>query len=374
MSLFLMEEGRWNWQKAEWPNFGFDYGTLEKLESDFLLQAGTLVGTLKHTGDEDRQSLIVSLISDEAVQTSEIEGEILNRDSVQSSIRRQLGLPTDFRKVSPAEQGIAEMLSDLYQHSQEPLTEKTLFRWNAMLTYGRRDLRDIGRYRTGNDPMQVVFGALHDPKVHFEAPPAEAVPREMNNFLKWFRGTGPSADRPLPLLTRAGIAHLYFVSIHPFEDGNGRIGRAISEKSIAESLGHPTLISLSQAINSRRKIYYELLERNNQGLEITSWLVYFAETALSAQLATQKAVDRIIGKAKFSEQYRGQFNERQEKAIVRMFREVDDFKGGMSADKYIRITGTSRATATRDLQELIQIGAMSKTGTLKSTRYHLNIG
>ncbi len=369
-----MEEVRWNWQKAEWPNFRFDYGTLEKLESDFLLQAGTLVGTLKHTGDEDRKSLIVSLISDEAVQTSEIEGEILNRDSVQSSIRKQLGLPTDSRKVSPAEQGIAEMLSDLYQHSQEPLTEETLFKWHAMLTTGRRDLRDIGRYRKGNDPMQVVSGPLHDPKVHFEGPPADAVPREMQKFFEWFQETGPSANRPLPLLTRAGIAHLYFVSVHPFEDGNGRIGRAISEKSIAESLGRPTLISLSQAINSRRKIYYELLERNNQGLEITSWLVYFAETALSAQLATQKAVDRIIGKAKFFEQYRGQFNERQEKAIVRMFREADGFKGGMSADKYIRITGTSRATATRDLQELVRLGAMSKTGMLKSTRYHLNIG
>ncbi len=369
-----MKEGRWNWQKAEWPNFRFDSGPLEKVESDFLLQAGTLGGTLKHAGDEDRQSLVVSLISDEAVQTSEIEGEILNRDSVQSSIRKQLGLPTDSRKISPAEQGIAEMLSDLYQHSQEPLTEKTLLKWHAMLTNGRRDLRDIGRYRRGNDPMQVVSGALHDPKVHFEAPPADAVPREMQKFLKWFQGTGPSADRPLPLLTRAGIAHLYFVCIHPFEDGNGRVGRAISEKSIAESLGHPTLISLSQVINSRRKIYYELLEQNNQTLEITSWLVYFAVTALSAQLATQKAVDRIIGKAKFFEQYRGRLNERQEKAIVRMFREVDGFQGGMSADKYIRITAASRATATRDLQELVRLGAMSKTGMLKSTRYHLNIG
>ncbi len=307
------------------------------------------------------------------MQTSEIEGEILNRDSVQSSIRRQFGLATDARKVPPAEQGIAEMVSDLYQSSQEPLTAGKLFEWHSMLTNGRRDLRDIGRYRTGSCPMQVVSGALHNPKVHFEAPPSEVVPREIEKFLVWFGETGPSADRPPPILTRAGIAHLYFVSIHPFEDGNGRIGRAISEKSVSESLGQPTLISLSRVISDRRNTYYDLLEQNNRTTEVTSWLVYFAETILSAQLATQKAIDRIIEKTKFFERFRGQLNERQEKAIARMFHEVEGFKGGMSAEKYVRITGTSRATATRDLQELTVVGAVVRSGALKSTRYHLGI-
>jgi len=196
----------------------------------------------------------------------------------------------------------------------------------------------------------------------------------MDAFLEWFIDTSPSGKSPLPILTRAGIAHLYFVSIHPFEDGNGRIGRAIAEKAISEALGHPTLIALSQTINSRRSAYYDALEQVNKKLEITDWLLYFANTIIAAQESSQRLVEFLIAKTKFYDRLRGKFNERQEKAIARMMREGPaGFKGGLSAEKYIRITGASRATATRDLHDLVTIGALIRTGALKSTRYTLNL-
>jgi Fic family protein len=175
-------------------------------------------------------------------------------------------------------------------------------------------------------------------------------------------------------LTRAGIAHLYFVSIHPFEDGNGRIGRALAEKSLAQNLGQPSLIALAYTIERARNAYYEALHRNSRDTEITEWLVYFAETILEAQRNTMRCVDFYIAKARLCERLRGQLNVRQEKVIARMFREgIDGFKGGLSAENYITITRTSRATATRDLQELVALGALRRTGELRHTRYHLNL-
>jgi Fic family protein len=184
----------------------------------------------------------------------------------------------------------------------------------------------------------------------------------------------PDGQHALPALTRAGIAHLYFVSIHPFEDGNGRIGRALAEKSLAQNLGRPTLIAWAYTIERSRKAYYTALERNNNDLEITEWLTYFAQTILDAQTNTIKRLDFYLAKAKLYEKLRGQLNERQEKAIARMFREgIDGFKGGLSAENYISITKTSRATATRDLQDLVEKGALTRIGQLRHTRYHLNI-
>ena len=220
---------KWNWERVDWPQFCYDQKKLAALEGEFLLHAGVLSGTVKHVGSEDRDLLVVGLISNEAVKTSAIEGEVLNGESVQSSIRRQFGFPTGSRKIPPGEHGIAEMMTSLYQHFDDPLTNETLFDWHMMLLSGRRDLHDIGRYRTGGDPMQIVSGAIHAPKVHFEAPPSAALPQEMNRFLDWFRSTAPGGKNALPALTRSGIAHLYFVSVHPFEDGNGRIGRAVAE-------------------------------------------------------------------------------------------------------------------------------------------------
>jgi Fic family protein len=249
-----------------------------------------------------------------------------------------------------------------------------MFGWHMMLMSGQRDIQAIGAYRTHTDPMQVVSGAVQNRKIHFEAPPSGQMKKEMNAFIGWFNATAPGGKRPLSALTRAGIAHLYFVSVHPFEDGNGRIGRAISEKSLAQNLGQPSLIALAYTIERARKAYYAALERNNKEIDITDWLTYFAETILQAQDNTIRRVDFYVAKAKLYERLRGQLKERQEKVVARMFREgIDGFKGGLSAENYVRITRTSRATATRDLQDLVAKGALTRKGELRHARYHLNL-
>jgi Fic family protein len=364
----------WNWQRADWPDFRWDAKVIEQYETSFQQGSGVNIGAARHLDEEDKKELIVSLMTDEAIKTSEIEGEILNRDSVQSSIRRNFGLETDNRRLPPAESGIADMMTDLYRHHGELLSHEILFRWHKMVTRGRRDLHDIGRYRTHEEPMQVVSGAVHQPRIHFEAPPSVDMDTQMSAFLAWFKSSGPGAENTVPPLTRAGIAHLYFVCIHPFEDGNGRIGRAVIEKALAECLGEPSMIALSKTIEKGRKAYYQALERNNKDMEITDWLVYFAETVLNAQNQSLRMIDFLIEKTKLYDRVRGQLNRRQEKVIERMFREgLEGFKGGLSAENYLSITRTSRATATRDLTSLVEKGVFTKTGVLKGTRYHLNI-
>jgi len=343
-------------------------------ETRFLHEAGIVHGAVRHLTGENKTRLMIDLISTEAVTTSEIEGAILNRESVQSSLRRNFGLETDNRRIPAAEQGIAAMMTDLYRHYDSPLSEKQLFAWHGMLAQGRKDLTCIGAYRAGADPMQVISGPIGKPKIHFEAPPAKAMKAEMNQFFTWFNHTSPSGSQPLPALTRAGMAHLHFVSVHPFEDGNGRIGRALSEKALSQSLGQPTLIALSHTICKNRSVYYKALETNNKHLEITEWLVYFAQTVLEAQRYTQRFIDFLIEKTKLYDRLRGQLNPRQEKVLARMFREgLEGFTGGLSAENYLKITNTSRATATRDLQDLVEKGVFHKTGELKHTRYWLSM-
>lgn len=365
---------KWNWQQEDWPRFRWEPSALEALETQFWRQAGVFLGVTQHFNEADKTLVTVHLMTGEAIKTSEIEGEYLNRESVQASIRRNFGLDTDNRRIPPAELGIADMMTDLYRNCTRPLTHETLYHWHKLLTSGRYDLRDIGHYRTHADPMQIISGPIGNPKIHFEAPPSKMMKKEMNQFIAWFSKTAPDGKNPLPALIRAGIAHLYFVSIHPFEDGNGRIARAIAEKSLAQHLGVPTLIALSQTIQNNRKAYYESLAQNSLENEITSWLVYFAKTVLNAQNYSLNLVNFLIEKTKLYDRVKDQLNERQEKAISRMFREgLEGFKGGLSAENYISITHTSRATATRDLQDLVEKKVLIKTGQLKSTRYHLNI-
>jgi Fic family protein len=364
----------WNWQKPDWPHFSWDKARLAKAEQRFLLEGGVFVGTAKHLGPDDREQLTVEVMSTEALTTSEIEGEILDRASVQSSIRRQLGLAGDNRRVRPAEQGIAELMVDLYRRFAEPLSDEMLFAWHNMLVHGRRDLRDIGRYRTDEEAMQVVSGAIHAPRVHFEAPPSSAMPREMKDFLNWFNHTAPSGNEPLPHLTRAGIAHLYFVSIHPFEDGNGRIGRAIAEKALAQGLGQPALTALATTILAKRKTYYETFEAADKDNEITAWLSWFAATAIEAQRRTIARVEFLIDRTRLLDRLRGQLNDRQERALLRILREgPEGFKGGLSAGNYVSITGVSPATTTRDLADMVAKGALIRVGERRYARYHVAI-
>jgi len=329
-----------------------------------------MVGSVNHLEGTERDQITVELMSAEALTTSEIEGEMLDRVSVQSSITRQLGLAADHRRIQPRERGIAEMTVDAYQNFATSLTEGTLFAWHAMLMNGRTDLGDIGRYRTHAEPMQVVSGWLQKPKVYFEAPPSAQVPPEMRRFIAWFN----ASEKILPPLTRAGVAHLYFVSVHPFEDGNGRIGRAVAEKALLQGVGQPMLLALSPTVLARRKSYYEALEAANQSNEVTEWLTWFGEIILEAQRHTLAQVEFLLDKARLLDGLRGTLGARQEKALLRMFEEgPGGFTGGLSASKYTSITGTTSATATRDLGVLVEKGALVATGELKGRRYHLNV-
>jgi Fic family protein len=365
---------KWNWQQPDWPNFSWNRARFTKAEEQFLVGSGVFVGAIRHLEAEDKDQLTIESMSTEALTTSEIEGEILDRASVQSSIRRQLGLNTDRRRVKPAEQGIAEMMVDLCRSFAEPLSEEMLFAWHRMLAADRRDLKDVGRYRRHEESMQVVSGPIHASKVHFEAPPSAEAPAEMQCFIAWFNRTGPQGAEPLPALTRAGIAHLYFECIHPFEDGNGRIGRAIAEKALAQNLGRPTLIALAATILSKRKGYYEALERNNTETEITDWLAWFAATAIEAQRRTMALVEFLIDKTRLLDRVGGSLNERQKKALLRMLREgPEGFRGGLSAGNYITITRATTATATRDLTGMVAKGALVREGERRHARYRVNI-
>lgn len=366
---------RWNWQLPDWPDFRFDADRIRASEERFLQGSGVVIGSLHHLDADERDGLTIELISQEVVDSSAIEGEILDRASVQSSLARHLGFAADQRRATAAEAGAAELMADVYRNHAAPLDDRTLFAWHAMLMNGRRNIADIGRYRTHEDAMQIVSGALHAPRVHFEAPPSEAVSMEMSRFIEWFNASAPSSPSPLPAITRAAIAHLWFESIHPFEDGNGRIGRAIAEKALAQSLAAPTLTALAETIHRHRKAYYAALQRASQSNEVDAWLAWFADIVIEAQARTITRIRFLIDKTHLLDRLRGQINERQEKALLRLFREgPDGFEGGLSAGNYRTITGAALATATRDLADLVEKGALIRSGERRYARYRLVVG
>lgn len=359
----------WNWQQAVWPNFRFDEARLETLEAQFHHRAGKVVGAFTHLDEGERSELTIGLLGEEALSTSAIEGEVLERASVQSSLRKQFGLVSDGPTSAPPEQGIAELATDLYREYSTPLEHGALYRWHEMLMRGRADVDVVGAYRRGDEAMQVVSGPTYRRVVHFEAPPSAQVPGEMNSFIRRFNAT---RDEGMGPLARAGLVHLYFVSIHPFEDGNGRIARALSEKSLAQSCGAPTLTALSMAIEARRREYYDALAAANGRNEVSAWLVWFAQTVLAAQDLSLRWVGFYVEKAKYLRRLGNEWSPRQKKAILRMLREGPrGFKGGLSAGNYSRITGASPATARRDLVRLVEMGALLRTGERKGTRYWL---
>jgi len=372
MGLSLMT---WNWQRPDWPKFIWSSPRLAMAEQQFLVGGGTFVGAIKHLNEGDRNQLTVEAMSTEALTTSEIEGEILDRASVQSSIQRQLGLAADNRRAAPAERGVSEMMVNLYTTFTTPMSDGMLFEWHRMLMGGRQDLADVGRYRTSAELMQIVSGVMGGAaKINFEAPPSAKVPAEMKQFIAWFNQTAPVGPDLLPALTRAGVTHLYFESIHPFEDGNGRIGRPLAQKSLAQSLGQPSLIALAATILARRARYYAALEAANKSNEITEWLAWFAGTTIEAQRRTLTMIEFLIDKTRLLDRIRGQLNDRQEKALLRMFKEgPEGLKGGMSAGKYSNITGASPATTTRDLADLTEKGALVREGERRHARYKLSV-
>lgn len=364
----------WNWQLRDWPEFVRDRQKLASREARFLEQAGLLIGTSRHISDEDRIELGISVMSLEAIDTSQIEGEALDRASVQSSIQRALGLKAARTSARPAESGIAEMMVDLLQTTSEPLSDEMLHRWHSKMLTGRTDLKRLGGYRQHEEPMQIISGASYVPKVHFEAPPSDAVPSEMAAFIAWFNQTAPAGEAPLLPIERAGLAHLWFECIHPYEDGNGRIGRAISEKALAQGRQRPVFTSLAGALLRHRKDYYRELELASSTLNTDRWLNWFADIALEAQDRSLRQVEFMLAKTRLFDRLAGQMNPRQEKALLRVFAEgIDGFKGGLSAKNYMTITGAPTATATRDLTDMVAKGVLVREGQLKSTRYFLKL-
>lgn len=366
---------KYNWQQTDWPEFTYDDTPAQDVLFDFAEKTGHVSGVLKTLPDSVQKEAIIDLMVSEAVKTSEIEGEYLSRSDVMSSIRRNLGLSCDEEQAANQNaKGAADLMVDVRNTYPELLSKKKLFEWHRMILSGPRQVA-VGAWRTHQDPMQIISGPVGRWKVHFEAPPSERVSKEMARFIAWFNNTAPGAKEGIknPIL-RSAIAHLYFESIHPFEDGNGRIGRAISEKALSQGLGRPILLSLSQAIEADRKNYYKALKTAQRSNEITAWIVYFSHTVLEAQSIAEEGINFILLKSKFFDQFKEQLNERQMRVVRRMFDEgPKGFEGGMSARKYIAITRTSKATATRDLQYLTKIGVLQPRGGGRSIRYHLSI-
>lgn len=361
----------WNWQLPDWPNFVFDPEAIRPLEERFLQASGQLLGVVQHLSKHDRETFQIRLISEEALKTSAIEGEILDRESVQSSIRRHFGLQPGKRAKTPAaERGVSALMFDLFQNFDAPLNHKLIERWHHALLSHRKDLTGPGKYRADEAPMQVVSGPVHRPKVHFEAPSSSTVRKEMTRFLKQYAVLGQTTGP----LVHSALVHLHFLAIHPFADGNGRIARAISEKALAEKIGRPTCLALAQAIEANKKKYYQALHSTNRTLRAQGWIEYFAEVVLRAQATSLGQVEFLLQKTKFLDRFSAKLNNRQEKIIRRLFDAgPDGFVGGLSAANYLSITGTTRPTATRDLSSLMQMGALTRTGKRRYARYHLNL-
>jgi Fic family protein len=365
---------QWIWQDKNFPNFDYDTSLFTEFEQEFYLNSGIIIGTLSHLEANNLEDLKIEILTQEAVSTSNIEGEILKRESVQSSIRKHLGLKTDNRRVQANEAGISEMMVDVYLNFDKKLSHQTFFLWHEMLMNGRRDIDVIGNYRVHTEPMQIVSGNLSAPRVFYEAPPSKQILELMEGFIDWYNDQ-ISIQNGLPTVILAGIAHLCFEIIHPFEDGNGRLGRALVEKIISQKMNAPALNSFAKVIESRKKEYYNALQSCNHSLNIDKWLHFFAKALLDSQQYTIKLVNFLVAKSKFFIRYNEQLNERQSKVLLRVFEEgIEGFKGGLSAANYKTISGTSSATVTRDLQELVQMNALYKTGELKHTRYFLNLG
>jgi Fic family protein len=360
----------WNWELATWPKFIYDSKRIAQLERQFLLDAGSVFACLKTIDQEEYDRFTIDILSLEAQESARIEGEVLDRESLQSSIKKHFGLSVKEKKVRGKELGMAQLLCSVYESFNQPLTHEMLQHWHSMLFSHSSHMSDLGRYRTHAEPMQIVSNRYGSSKVFFEAPPSAKVLEEMTAFIHWFN----SSDRSESILARAAISHVYFESIHPFEDGNGRIGRALVEKILSQGVRRPILIAVSKTLEKRKKEYYAALEKCNYTIEVQSWVEFFSEIILQAHQESMHELYFLIEKAKMLNALEGQINPRQLKVLLRMFAEgPSGFRGGLSAENYISITKATRATATRDLADLVQKRALLKTGELRYTRYRLNL-
>lgn len=366
---------KYNWQQSDWGKFTFLIEKIEDALYVFTEKAGQLNGLLKAMPKVSKEDAVIEMLVSEAIKTSEIENEYLSRKDVTSSVRNNLGLYEPNEEVRDIRaKGVGKLMTEIRKTYDQPLTEDILKEWHSFLFLKRTNIT-VGEYRFHEEPMQVVSGSIGKEKIHFQAPESSEVPNNMKVFIQWFNDTAPNGRNPIkhaPI--RSGIAHLYFESIHPFEDGNGRIGRAIADKALSQSFGYPLLLSLSVTVESDKKAYYEALESAQKQNEITAWLVYFLQVIIDSQINAENLINFTLSKARFFDLYRSKLNERQIKTIKKMFKEgVKGFEGGMTTKKHIKITKTSKATATRDLQKLEEIGAFVVKGSGRSTNYELNL-
>lgn len=365
------------WQASDWPTWRFDLAALAQPLADVSRAQGLLAGRLADVGMALRDQASLSVLTEDVLKTSEIEGELLNAESVRSSIARRLGV--DIGALAPVDrhvEGVVEMVLDATANSNAPVTTDRLFGWHAALFptgYSGLTRINVGGWRDdAAGPMQVVSGPLGRQRVHFEAPPAERLESETRRFLAWAN----SASGEPPLI-KAGLAHLWFVTLHPFDDGNGRIARAIGDLFLARADGSPQrFYSLSAQIQRERKAYYDILERTQKkhSLDVTEWLAWFLDMLLCAVGQAQHTLDAVLIKTRFWQRWAAPgaapLNERQAKLLNRL---LDGFEGKLTSSKWAAIAKCSPDTALRDITDLLARGVLRKSDAGgRSTSYELN--
>lgn len=363
---------RYIWQQPGWPNWVYDHSRLEPLLARAHFAQGRLLGRMEDLGLSLREQASLRVLTEDVLKTSEIEGEKLNPDAVRSSIARRLGV--DIGALAPADrhvEGVVDMVLDATQRHDMPLTAERLCAWHAsMFPTGFSGLSKIRVGQWHDDaqgPMQVVSGPVHRQKVHYEAPPAEVLDAEMGRFLNWFNGS--SKDDPA---LKAGLAHLWFVTIHPFDDGNGRIARAVGDMALArpESSTH-RYYSLSAQIQRERKEYYDYLEATQKGgMDVTVWLTWFLECLLRAIEGAEVLLDSVLAKARFWQHWAGTpMNDRQIKLLNKL---LDGLDGKLTSSKWAAMAKCSQDTALRDISELLERGVLKRSeASGRSTSYEL---
>ncbi|MDH3589020.1 MAG: Fic family protein [Gammaproteobacteria bacterium] len=358
------------WDLADWPTFTWDDQALSPLLAQASREQGRLLGKMEALGFELRDEAHLHTLTEDVVKTSEIEGDNLEPDQVRSSIARRLGM--DVAGLIPSDRhvdGVVELMLDAIGNYRNPLTEERLFAWHAALfPTGRSGMQKIsvGAWRDDSDgPMQVISGPMGRESVHYQAPPAERVAAEVASFLRWFEEPGD-----IDLLLIAGLAHLWFVTIHPFDDGNGRIARAIADMALARAEGSTKrFYSLSAQIRVDRKQYYAILEQTQKGqLDVTEWQKWFLETFLCAVRGAKENLNTVLQKARFWDRYaKSALNDRQIKVLNRV---LDGIEGKLTSSKWARLAKCSQDTAGRDIADLISKGALKKDpGGGRSTSY-----
>lgn len=366
--------GKWIWELPGWPEFSWDPSALAAPLAAARQIQGQVTGAASLLDPGMDLSAQLEVLTVEGIATSAIEGEKFDPNAVRSSIARRLGLPTAGLPVAPRPvEGLVDVLLDATQHYQKPLSLKRLCSWQAALfPTGRSGLHAIrvGKLR-GDAPMQIVSGAIGRERVHYLAPPRERLNDEMRRFVAWFNARPAGQDG----LLRAGLAHAWFELIHPFEDGNGRVGRALLDRALAQDEGRAVrLYSLSARFMTVRDQYYEALGRLSRGdLDVTNWLAWFLGQFTAAVRDSEHTVGGVLRKARFwVRNSQHPLNDRQRKALNLMLDAgPEGFVGGMTNRKYAHLTKASPATAQRDLADLVELGCLVSAGAGRSARYEL---